>query len=100
MKKERGVKVKGQMSERKMNQCQPEPLCNCTSSCLYFKYQPQCNDLILQNKSFICWADQSWKKIIAIFKFYLFSTMDPSLKSQYQCLSQNLIDQTAYQNPN
>ncbi|KNZ43920.1 hypothetical protein VP01_970g3 [Puccinia sorghi] len=39
--------------------------------------------------SFICWADQSWKKIIAIFKFYPFSTMDPSLKSQYQRLSQH-----------
>ncbi|KNZ60568.1 hypothetical protein VP01_15362g1, partial [Puccinia sorghi] len=52
-----------------------------TSSCSYFKYQPQCHDLILQ-------------------QFYLFSTMDPSLKSQYQCLSQHLISQTAYQNPN
>ncbi|KNZ45999.1 hypothetical protein VP01_7635g1, partial [Puccinia sorghi] len=34
--------------------------------------------------SFICWADQSWKKIISIVKFYL----------------QNIISQTAYQNPN
>ncbi|KNZ61618.1 hypothetical protein VP01_13786g1, partial [Puccinia sorghi] len=48
------------------------------------------------NNSFICWADQSWKKIIAIVKFYPFSTMDPSLKSQYQ----HLIAQTAYQNYN
>ncbi|KNZ52392.1 hypothetical protein VP01_3597g1, partial [Puccinia sorghi] len=36
----------------------------------------------------------------AIVKLYLFSTMDPSLKSQYQRLSQHLIAQTAYQNPN
>ncbi|KNZ53040.1 hypothetical protein VP01_3360g1 [Puccinia sorghi] len=34
------------------------------------------------NKSFICWAYQSRKRIIAIVKFYPFSTMDPSLKSQ------------------
>ncbi|KNZ53637.1 hypothetical protein VP01_317g3 [Puccinia sorghi] len=45
-------------------------------------------------------SDQSWKKIISIVKFYLFSTMDPSLKSQYQHLRQHLIAQTAYQNPN
>ncbi|KNZ64697.1 hypothetical protein VP01_10037g1, partial [Puccinia sorghi] len=50
--------------------------------------------------SFIFWADQSWKKIIANDKFYPFSTMDPSLKSRYQNLSQHLIAQTAYQNPN
>ncbi|KNZ59907.1 hypothetical protein VP01_1645g5 [Puccinia sorghi] len=50
--------------------------------------------------SFIFWADQSLKKIIAIVKFYLFSTMDPSLKSRYQCLSQHLIAQSTYQNPN
>ncbi|KNZ60410.1 hypothetical protein VP01_1558g3 [Puccinia sorghi] len=33
------------------------------------------------NKSFIL-CDQSWKKIIAVVKFYPFSTMDPSLKAQ------------------
>ncbi|KNZ50101.1 hypothetical protein VP01_459g1, partial [Puccinia sorghi] len=69
------------MSERKMTQCQPEPLWNCKSSCPYFKYQPQCHDSILQ-------------------QFYPFSSMDPSLKSRYQCLSQHLIAQTAYQNTN
>ncbi|KNZ60781.1 hypothetical protein VP01_15018g1 [Puccinia sorghi] len=37
--------------------------------------------------------------MIAIVKFYPFSTMDPSLKSQYQHLSKHLIAQTAYQNP-
>ncbi|KNZ44686.1 hypothetical protein VP01_8923g1 [Puccinia sorghi] len=31
------------------------------------------------------------KQIIAIVNFYPISTMDPSLKSQYQCLSQHLI---------
>ena len=43
------------------------------------------------NRSFICWADQTRKNIIAIVKFQPFSTMHPSLKSQYQCLSQHLI---------
>ncbi|KNZ62069.1 hypothetical protein VP01_13183g1 [Puccinia sorghi] len=52
------------------------------------------------NKSFIDWADQSQKKIIAIVKFYPFSTMDLFLKSGTQRLNQHLIAQTAYQNPN
>ncbi|KNZ58050.1 hypothetical protein VP01_2005g2 [Puccinia sorghi] len=87
------------MSEIETTQFQPEPLCNCTSSFPYFKSQSQCHDSIIQQ--FIHFlADQSWKKIIAIVKFYPFSTMYPSLKSQYQCLSQHLIAQTAYQNPN
>ncbi|KNZ45627.1 hypothetical protein VP01_7971g1, partial [Puccinia sorghi] len=44
--------------------------------------------------SFIFWADQSLKKIIAIVKFYPLSTMDPSLKSRYQRLSQHLMAQS------
>ena len=52
------------------------------------------------DKSFICWADQSRENIIAVVKFHPFSTMDPALKSQYQRLSQHLIAQSTYQNPN
>ncbi|KNZ52889.1 hypothetical protein VP01_340g9 [Puccinia sorghi] len=50
--------------------------------------------------SFILWADQSWKNIIEVFKFYPFSTLGPSLKAEYQSLSQNHIAQSTYQNPN
>jgi len=52
------------------------------------------------NKSFICWADQSRNNVIAVVKFHHFSTMDPSLKSRYQSLSQHLIAQSTFQNPN
>jgi hypothetical protein len=49
---------------------------------------------------FICWADPSHRTAIAIVKFHPFSSMDPALKSQYQFLSQHLIAQTKFQNPN
>ena len=52
------------------------------------------------NKSFICWADQSRETVVAVVKFHPFATMDPSLKSQYQRLSQHLIKQSTYQTPN
>ncbi|KNZ63916.1 hypothetical protein VP01_10857g1, partial [Puccinia sorghi] len=52
------------------------------------------------NEPFIFWADQSWEKIISVVKLYPFSTMDTSLKSRYQHLSQHLIAQISYQNLN
>ncbi|KNZ52996.1 hypothetical protein VP01_3376g2 [Puccinia sorghi] len=53
--------------------------------------------ILLFDKSFICWADESWKNIVAVVKFHPFSTMDTSLKSQYQLLSQHLMAQSTYQ---
>ncbi|PLW54923.1 hypothetical protein PCANC_05898 [Puccinia coronata f. sp. avenae] len=44
--------------------------------------------------SFICWADPSHQKLIAVIKFHPFSAMDPALKAQYEFLSQHLIAQT------
>jgi hypothetical protein len=49
---------------------------------------------------FICWADPSHRTAIAIVKFHPFSSMGPALKAQYQYLSQHLIAQTKFQNPN
>ncbi|KNZ50479.1 hypothetical protein VP01_4401g1, partial [Puccinia sorghi] len=72
--------TKLQMSERKMTPYQTDPLWNCTSSCPYFKYQTQCHDSILQ-------------------QFYLFSTMDPSLK-ELQSHKQNSALQSPGLEPN
>jgi hypothetical protein len=49
---------------------------------------------------FISRADPSHRTAIAIVKFHPFSLMDPALKAQYQFLSQHLIAQTKFQNPN
>ena len=49
---------------------------------------------------FICWADPSHRTAIAIVKFHPFSLMDPALKAQYKFLSQHLIAQAKFQNPN
>ncbi|PLW19866.1 hypothetical protein PCANC_09241 [Puccinia coronata f. sp. avenae] len=43
--------------------------------------------------SFICWADPSHQKLIAVIKFHPFSAMDPALKAQYEFISQHLIAQ-------
>ena len=49
---------------------------------------------------FIFWDDPSHRTAIAIVKYHPFSLMDPALKAQYQFLSQHLIAQTKFQNPN
>ena len=49
---------------------------------------------------FICWANPSHQKLIAVIKFHPFSAMDPALKAQYDFLSQHLIAQTRFQNAN
>jgi hypothetical protein len=49
---------------------------------------------------FICWADPSHRTAISIVKFHPFSLMDPALKAQCKFLSQHLIAQTKFQNPN
>jgi hypothetical protein len=49
---------------------------------------------------FICWADPSHKKVISVIKLHPFSTMDPSLKAQYEFFSQHLIAQTKFQKAN
>ncbi|PLW21367.1 hypothetical protein PCANC_03854 [Puccinia coronata f. sp. avenae] len=54
----------------------------------------------LMRDSFICWADPSHDKLIAVIKFHPFSAMDPALKAQYEFLSQHLISQTQFQNAN
>ncbi|PLW18564.1 hypothetical protein PCASD_12792 [Puccinia coronata f. sp. avenae] len=54
----------------------------------------------LMRDSFICWADPSHQKLIAVIKFHPFSAMDPALKAQYEFLSQHLIAQTQFQNAN
>ena len=49
---------------------------------------------------FIFWADPSHRTAIAIVKFHPFCLMDPALKAQYKFLSQHLIAQAKFQNPN
>ena len=51
-------------------------------------------------KKNIFWADSSHKKVIAVVKFHPFSSMDPKLQAQYEFLSQHLIAQIKFQNPN
>jgi hypothetical protein len=48
----------------------------------------------LMRDLFICWANPSHHKLIAVIKFHPFSAMDPALKAQYEFLSQHLIAQT------
>ena len=52
------------------------------------------------HNSFICWANASHKKVVAVVKFHPFSSMDPDIKDQYEFLSQNLVDQSNFQNSN
>ncbi|PLW18734.1 hypothetical protein PCASD_15392 [Puccinia coronata f. sp. avenae] len=54
----------------------------------------------LMHDSFICWANPSHQKLIAVIKFHPFSAMDPALKARYKFLSQHLIAQTQFQNAN
>ncbi|KNZ61915.1 hypothetical protein VP01_1337g2 [Puccinia sorghi] len=46
------------------------------------------------------WKEKCLKANLNLSVVYPFSTMDPSLKSQYQHLSQHLISQATYQTPN
>ena len=50
--------------------------------------------------SFICWANSSHKKVIAVVKFHPFSSMDPDIKAQYEFLSQHLFAQSNFKNSN
>ncbi|EFP93696.1 uncharacterized protein PGTG_19665 [Puccinia graminis f. sp. tritici CRL 75-36-700-3] len=54
----------------------------------------------LFRKSFVAWTNNSRKKIAAVVKFHPFNTMEDSLKAQFQYLSQHLIQQSKFQNPN
>ncbi|EFP79132.1 uncharacterized protein PGTG_05453 [Puccinia graminis f. sp. tritici CRL 75-36-700-3] len=54
----------------------------------------------LFRKSFVAWTNNSRKNIAAVVKFHPFNTMEDSLKAQFQYLSQHLIQQSKFQNPN